>query len=566
MIVSTLTNLIRFTVNEADVNKANDAINQLNRTAKKMLGALGIAVSVVGVKNAISQCVALSSEVEEMENKFNVVFEGITDTVDKWASDYADSIGRNKNDIKTYLADLQNLLTGFGMTKKEAAGLSEASTSLALDIASFANLDETTAVNNMTKAIMGQSEAAKMLGAAITEDTRKEAIAALGYKGTYESLSQLQKMQVNYNVILAQSQNAVGDCARSINSYAARQRQFNAVMKEVKTEIGQFFMPTIKDLYAFGSKCLMKIRDGIQSFKEFADKMGGSRNVIKLFGIAIGVAFSVANLGKVAKFLSLLKGITLQSVLAKVKMLALIAIFVLIALLVEDFIGFMQGKDSLIGKIFGKLGIDADKARDSVKKLMPLIGGIISIILMTVMAVKMLSLATLIVNAIMAASPITWIIIGIIALIAVIILLVKNWDVVKEKAIEVWNKIVDTFASAANWFKENVVDPIANFFTDLWNGITEGISNVVNGVKEKIDKVKAFFGIEGSASNAGAASRASARTASNTTNSRRSVTQNVVINNRFDGSRDVQKNASKAANKASNDTTGQLARGLAYAR
>ena len=45
----------------------------------------------------------MASNVEEMENKFNVVFDGMTEEVNKWAEDYAAAIGRNKNTIKEYV-------------------------------------------------------------------------------------------------------------------------------------------------------------------------------------------------------------------------------------------------------------------------------------------------------------------------------------------------------------------------------------------------------------------------------------------------------------------------------
>ena len=163
--------------------------------------------------------------VEEMENKFNVVFGDMADEVDKWAEQFADSVGRNKNTIKTYLADQQNLLVGFGMTREEGSKLSEQMTTLALDIASFSNQDEDVAVNAMTKAVMGESEAANTLGAVLNDTTRAETMAALGMSGTYDSLSQLEKMQVNYNAILRQSPDAVGDCVRSMGSYESSTRQ-----------------------------------------------------------------------------------------------------------------------------------------------------------------------------------------------------------------------------------------------------------------------------------------------------------------------------------------------------
>ena len=128
-----------FNLDKVSQNEAEQGINKLKNMAVKALGAIGIGFSVSGLFSAIQSCVSLSSAVEEMQNKFDVVFQGMTDEVEAWAKSYADAIGRNSNDIKTYLADQQNLLVGFGMTRKEGAELSKQMTTLALDLASFAN-------------------------------------------------------------------------------------------------------------------------------------------------------------------------------------------------------------------------------------------------------------------------------------------------------------------------------------------------------------------------------------------------------------------------------------------
>ena len=112
-----------FNIDEASQQEAEQGINSLKNMAAKALGAIGIGLSIVGISSAINDCVELSSEVEEMQNKFDVVFQGMTDEVEDWAQSYADAIGRNSNDIKTYLADQQNLLVGFGMTRQEGAEL-----------------------------------------------------------------------------------------------------------------------------------------------------------------------------------------------------------------------------------------------------------------------------------------------------------------------------------------------------------------------------------------------------------------------------------------------------------
>lgn len=97
--------------------------------------------------------------------------------------------------------------------------------------------------------------------------------------------------------------------------------------------------------------------------------------------------------------------------------------------------------------------------------------------------------AQAVLNAVMAANPIALVVAGIVALIAIIVLLVKNWDKVKEVAANVWEKVKETWSTVAEWFKTNVVDPVVNFFTDLWNSITtiwENIKTVIDTVWEGI--------------------------------------------------------------------------------
>lgn len=73
-------------------------------------------------------------------------------------------------------------------------------------------------------------------------------------------------------------------------------------------------------------------------------------------------------------------------------------------------------------------------------------------------------------------SPITLVVAAIGALIAIVVLLVKNWDTVKAKAIECWDKIKDAWDKVGNWFYEHVTEPIANFFTGMWEGIKKNVS------------------------------------------------------------------------------------------
>lgn len=405
-----------FDVDRNSEKQAESSIKGLKSMATKLLGSIAVVFSVAKLTSFAKDCVQAASDVEEMENKFNVVFDHLSDEVDQWAEDFANSVGRNKNTIKTYLADQQNLLVGFGMTREEGAKLSEEMTTLALDIASFANLDEDTAVNAMTKAIMGQSESAKTLGAVLDETTRAETMLAMGLSGTYSELDQLTKMEVNYQTILRQSPDAIGDCVRSMDSYEARTRQLNSAIAEFKEFIGGQLLPifavflgwftqAVKVATAFAKAIfldkeennrLLKVFERIQAIvkklqpamerfaqsirtgisratdtvKMIADRLGGMDNLLKVLAIAAGAFLIAMNWSKIISaakaFMTLLSGIGKLFSVANLKILAIVAVIVILALIVEDFINFLLGNNSVIGAIFDKMGIGADNARQAI--------------------------------------------------------------------------------------------------------------------------------------------------------------------------------------------------------
>lgn len=358
--------LFGYKVDQASEQKVEGSIKSLKSMASKVLGAVGITLSVAGIKSAIDGCVEVASSIEEMQNKFDVVFGDMRNEVDKWAQEYSDAIGRNKNDIKTYLADQQNLLVGFGMTRQAGAEMAEQMTSLALDLASFGNMDETASVNAMTKAVMGESEAAKTLGAVLNDSTRAQAMATLGLKGTYDKLDQLTKMQVNYQAILQQSPDAIGDCQRSLDSYESTKKRYIAKLKEIKTIVGQFFLPTYQKILSIGAKGLTMIRDWLQKLTDLTDKLGGSQRVLSVLAAAFTAMLVAMNLKKIGAAINGFTKLSRAIGLGHGKALAFFAVFLLLALVIEDFISFMRGDKSLLGTMLERAGVDCEKLRQNI--------------------------------------------------------------------------------------------------------------------------------------------------------------------------------------------------------
>ena len=84
-------------------------------------------------------------------------------------------------------------------------------------------------------------------------------------------------------------------------------------------------------------------------------------------------------------------------------------------------------------------------------------------------------------------SPITLVVGAVAALIAIVVLLVKNWDTVKEVAVNTWNAIVSAFGKAGAWFKSAVLDPLANGFKGAVNGVIGFLNGLIAGVVKGIN-------------------------------------------------------------------------------
>ena len=267
----------------------NDAVNSLNRVDRQVdssgnsmsgvFGKLGKAIAGAFAVSKIvdfgTKCLSAASEVEEMENKFNVVFKNTSKTMDEWADSYADAIGRSKTEIKTAISNQSDLMIGMGMTEEVAGDLSKKYTELAYDLASFNNVQDSTALEAMTKAMFGETEMAKQLGLNLNATTMEnsEYVKSLGKK--WSAMTQAEKAEAYYQEALKQSVNAIGDAERSSDSYANQIRRTQSKITEFTETLGAYMLPMATNVVTwFGDMVdgaidfVTKIGDAITSFKE----------------------------------------------------------------------------------------------------------------------------------------------------------------------------------------------------------------------------------------------------------------------------------------------------------
>ena len=91
------------------------------------------------------------------------------------------------------------------------------------------------------------------------------------------------------------------------------------------------------------------------------------------------------------------------------------------------------------------------------------------------------------------SSPINTVMMAITALIAVVALLSKHWDLVKETAKKCWDSIVATFSAVGEWFNTNVITPLTNLFKGFVNGILGFFESMANGIIGIFEDIVNFF-------------------------------------------------------------------------
>ena len=67
------------------------------------------------------------------------------------------------------------------------------------------------------------------------------------------------------------------------------------------------------------------------------------------------------------------------------------------------------------------------------------------------------------------------------------------WAKVKNAASDAWTSIKNTWAKVKGWFNENVISPVKNFFSDAWNSLKKGASDAWSGIKQTFATIPEWF-------------------------------------------------------------------------
>ena len=229
------------------MKKANRSIRKFGSNMKRIGGNMtrNITLPVIGLGAA---SIKAASDLEETRSKFNTVFSSIQNDAQNTAKAFEESFGLSSQAALGMLSDTGDLLVGFGFTEKEALNLSKQVNELAVDLASFTNFSGGAdgASQALTKALLGEREAIKSLGIAITEADLKRFAEEQGL--VFKELDRVAKAQLTFELAVSQSQKAIGDFARTQGGFANQLRILRGEFNDLAAEFGTMLLPLAQKL------------------------------------------------------------------------------------------------------------------------------------------------------------------------------------------------------------------------------------------------------------------------------------------------------------------------------
>ncbi|MCK5019584.1 MAG: hypothetical protein KAS32_21175, partial [Candidatus Peribacteraceae bacterium] len=223
-------------------------IKGLEPTFKKMAKFGTVAFAAIGF--GVFKATQLAVDAQETFNKFEVVFQDVSDQAEAAAQDLRDNFGLAGSSARKLLSDTGDMLVGLGVAGDAALDLSLKTQKLAVDLASFTNIEggATRASEALTKGLLGERESMKALGIVINETDVKLRLLENGTANLTGTALKAARAQATLELAMEQSKSAIGDFARTSDQVANQQRVLQERFKELSESVGALFIPILAAL------------------------------------------------------------------------------------------------------------------------------------------------------------------------------------------------------------------------------------------------------------------------------------------------------------------------------
>lgn len=324
-----LVNLIGFKVDEKAWKNANDKVHSL---AEKM-GKVGAKISIfttgsMGLLAAFS--LKQSQEAQKISRDFQTVFASMAQDAERFANTFSKAMKIDDDSVKKTMLTFDAMLSQFDLGEEKSLDMSKALTKMALDFSSFRGLSLEEGAGKINSAVMGLTKGIglKISDSKIIEQAKELGLATEGVSGEANKL--IAKVELIKKMFA--SQGILGYAEKNMDSFGIVTMQVKDQLAELAQLFGDKIQPYLSKIFILVRDIILYIRGNLSSSAQKLLLIGAG--LLALIPPIATIIFLLTTLG--AKFL-IISGIVIGAL-------------ALIFLAVEDFMVYMRGGNSIIGK------------------------------------------------------------------------------------------------------------------------------------------------------------------------------------------------------------------------
>ncbi|WP_051263264.1 phage tail protein [Tuberibacillus calidus] len=479
---------------EDQSKKFGSSIGKLmSGTLAKFGGAVAAAFAIDKIKDFGVSVIEAGASSQAMNAQFKQVFGDLQNDAQKTVNQLGKDFGMVPNRIKPAMSQMTSMFKGLGMDTKDAMDQAKTAVTLTADAAAFYDKSFEDAQAALNSFIKGNYEGGESIGL-FANETQLASWAAKNLGMDWKNLDEKGKQvaRLEFAKSMQKAAGATGQARRESNSYENQLGNLKQSWTDLKAQLAQPIMNTVVN-------GLKTVSGWLQNIDFNKVKTGVSTFVGYLKDILVPVFNDVKS--------------GLQTLWDKFKDVGGLQIAKSLFEGLKDVFSWLKDNTSIITAALGGLAgaFVAFKVIQGINTAIGIFNGLITAMrtgtLLATLAQKGLNLAFL-------SSPVGWIVAGIGALIAIIILMAKNWDTVTKKLGELWswlkgewNKFTDSLkhgiqAISDGWqkmkdFFVNVANNLWQTTVDKFNAIKNHITQIFNGIESFISNawsfIKSFF-------------------------------------------------------------------------
>lgn len=249
--------------------EAGDSFHKLGReagekfseSAKDTMKELGSAVftglSVAGIADFTKQTLEAADQLEGAGIKTEDIFGKSAEEVKGWASTMAASFGLTQSAAENAAGTFAQMLRPMGLAPDLTSKMSEKLVQLSQDVARFNNADPAAVQQALISGLKGRAGALRMYGIDLSTAAIGQQALSMGLVTNVKHLTDAQKTQAAYALILKETSNQQGAVARSSHTLKQEQAVLHAEWTNEEATLGTKLMPVLTTLGAFLVKDLV---------------------------------------------------------------------------------------------------------------------------------------------------------------------------------------------------------------------------------------------------------------------------------------------------------------------